>query len=192
MDKATLRKKYKLLREKYSPEEIDQQSIAIANNCLELPIWNATNYHLFLPISNKKEVNTEFILQILQGRDKSVILPKVDFKTSELTHYLLQENTELRLSAYGIPEPTSGITIHPETIDVVFVPLLAFDSFGNRVGYGKGFYDRFLAQCGPNAIFVGLSLFDSEKYIAHSSNDIPLHYCVCPSQVHAFKSPTNW
>ena len=186
MDKKAIRKKYKALRLTLNQDEIDSQSMAIANNTLQLPIWEATNYHIFLPIDAKNEVNTEFILHILQGRDKSVILPKVNFETFEMEHYLLQENTELRLSTYGIPEPVSGISITPDQIDVVFVPLLAYDSSGNRVGYGKGFYDRFLAQCHPKAIFVGLSLFPVEENIVHSSNDIPLHYCVNPSQVHAF------
>lgn len=186
MDKSAFRKKYKALRLTLSEEEIDSQSMAIANNALQLPIWEATNYHIFLPIDQKKEVNTEFILHILQGRDKSVIIPKVNFKTFELEHYLLQENTEIAVSNYGIPEPISGITIAPDQIEVVFVPLLAYDTFGNRIGYGKGFYDRFLAQCPPKAIFVGLSLFPSEEKIEPSPKDIPLHYCVSPSQVYSF------
>jgi len=186
MDKKAIREKYKALRLTLSQDEIDSLSMAIANNTLQLPIWKATNYHIFLPIEKKNEVNTTYILHILQGRDKSVIIPKVNFKTLDMTHYLLQENTTLRLSKYGIPEPTSGLTITPDQIDVVFVPLLAFDSVGNRVGYGKGFYDQFLAQCAPNTIFVGLSLFAAEKNIAHSSNDIPLHYCVSPSQAYSF------
>ena len=186
MEKAALRKKYKELRLRLHQDEMDSRSMAIANNLLQLPIWEATNYHIFLPIEGKKEVNTEFILHILQGRDKSIIIPKVHFKTFEMEHYLLQENTELHISAYGIPEPISGIKITPDQIDVVFVPLLAFDTLGNRVGYGKGFYDRFLVQCAAKTIFVGLSCFAAEEIIAHSADDIPLHYCVNPSQVYAF------
>ena len=186
MDKSAFRKKYKALRLLLSQEEIDSKSITIANNALQLPIWEATNYHIFLPIDQKKEVNTEFILHILQGRDKSVIVPKVNFKTFELEHFLLQENTAIAVSNYGIPEPISGIAIAPDQIDVIFVPLLAYDSFGNRVGYGKGFYDRFLAQCTSKAIFVGLSLFSSEEKIESSPTDIPLHYCVSPSRIYSF------
>jgi len=186
MDKKTLRAKYTALRLALNQDEIDSQSIAIANMALQLPIWEATNYHIFLPIDQKNEVNTEYILHILHGRDKSIIIPKVNFETLEMEHYLLQENTELILSKYGIPEPISGIPIKPDQIDVVFVPLLGYDSFGNRVGYGKGFYDRFLAECRPKTIFVGLSLFTAEEMIAHSSDDIPLHYCVSPLQVYSF------
>jgi len=186
MDKNAIREKYKALRLALSQDEIDSQSIAIANNALQLPIWEATNYHIFLPIDGKNEVNTEFLLHILQGRDKSVIIPKVDFESLEMKHYLLQENTELRISKYGIPEPISGITIMPDQIDIIFVPLLAYDSSGNRIGYGKGFYDRFLAQCSPKAIFVGLSLFSTEEKIDASPTDIPLKYCVNPKQVYAF------
>lgn len=186
MEKAVIRKKYQTLRSALSQETIDNFNIQIANNILELPIWSGTTYHIFLPIEGKKEVDTEYILHILQGRDKSIIVPKVNFKTFELEHYLLQENTTLQLSAYGIPEPTSGIVLNPDQFDVVFVPLLAYDTLGNRIGYGKGFYDRFLAQCSPTTKFVGLSFFKPEKIITASSTDIPLHYCVSPSQVFSF------
>ena len=110
---------------------------------LKLPIWELSNYHIFLPIEDKIEVNTEFLLHILHGKDKTIVVPKVLDKSVEMVHLLLQDNTSLRVSNYGVPEPVSGIEIPPSQIDVVFVPLLAFDELGNRVGYGKGYYDRF-------------------------------------------------
>ncbi|MGK0210780.1 MAG: 5-formyltetrahydrofolate cyclo-ligase, partial [Polaribacter sp.] len=146
----------------------------------------SSNYHLFLSISEKKEINTEYLLHILQGRDKSVIVPKSDFSSGELKHILLQDSTRLQPSSYGIPEPVSGIEIQVSIIDVVFVPLLVFDIEGNRVGYGKGFYDRFLAQCSANTIFIGLSFFEAEPLMENSSLDIPLHYCITPFKTYSF------
>src|SRR5690606_29706561 len=105
-------------------------------------------------------VNTDYLLHILQGKDKSIVASKADFEKGEMAHFLLQENTVLKASEYGIPEPISGIELSPELLDVVFVPLLAYDKIGHRVGYGKGFYDRFLAKCNKNAVFVGLSFFE--------------------------------
>ena len=186
MTKAELRKKYKVLREDLSSSEIEEWSLQIANNTLRLDIWNPSYYHLFLPISKEKEVNTEYILHILQGKDKSVVLPKANFLTGEMTHYLLQENTPLSKSEYGITEPISGLEISPLAIDVVFVPLLAYDKQGNRVGYGKGFYDRFLIQCKPESIFVGLSFFEPEEIILQDNIDIPLNFCVTPQKIHRF------
>jgi 5-formyltetrahydrofolate cyclo-ligase len=186
MNKEELRKKYKQKREELSLETIEELSLQIANQSLKLPIWESSNYHLFLSISEKKEINTEYLLHILQGRDKSVIVPKSDFSSGELKHILLQDNTRLQPSSYGIPEPVSGIEIQVSIIEVVFVPLLVFDIEGNRVGYGKGFYDRFLAQCSDNTIFVGLSFFEAEPIIKRFSLDIPLHYCITPLKIYTF------
>lgn len=185
-DKATLRIKYKKLRAQISAAAIEDLSLQIANNALKLPIWDKTYYHIFLTISEKKEVNTDYLLHILQGRDKSVVISKSDFTTGQMDHYLLQENTVLKNSKYGIPEPVSGIKLPPETIDVVFVPLLAYDKNGHRIGYGKGFYDRFLSNCTKNTVFVGLSFFKPEPEIFNESTDIPLNYCVTPKEIVVF------
>ncbi|WP_114492514.1 5-formyltetrahydrofolate cyclo-ligase [Candidatus Ulvibacter alkanivorans] len=186
MDKHQLRKHFKERRAALSEEAIDTLSLEISNRSLELPIWDKTYYHIFLPISEKKEVNTEFLLHILQGRDKSVVVPIADFESGEMLHMLLQENTLIRTSAYGIPEPVSGIEIAPKQLEVVFVPLLGYDTKGNRIGYGKGFYDRFLAQCSSECVFVGLSFFEAVNSIAHEHADIPLHYCVTPEKIYSF------
>ena len=185
MNKEKFRKKYKSLRTTISDEGIEDLSVAIANNSLKLPIWEFSNYHIFLPIPNKKEVNTEFILHILQGKDKSIIVPKVE-KNGEMSHILLQDNTVLKLSNYGVPEPISGIELHPSQIEVVFVPLLAYDIKGNRLGYGKGYYDRFLEKCSSDTIFIGVSLFDPENQIPFENTDIPLNFCITPNKIYNF------
>ena len=151
-DKKDLRLKYKKLRENLTEEFIEEMSLQIANQALKLPIWQKNYYHIFLPISEKKEVNTEYLMHILQGKDKSIVVSQASFETGEMKHFLLQENTIFKTSKYGIPEPVSGIEISPKMLDVIFVPLLAYDKKGHRVGYGKGFYDRFLKkmQCRSN------------------------------------------
>lgn len=185
--KQALRVKYLKLRNELSEDAVAEKSIEIANKALSLDIWDKTYYHLFLSIVNKKEVDTEYLLHILHGKDKSVTISKSHFGSGEMSHFLLQENTVLKVSKYGIPEPESGIEIDPKMIDVVFVPLLAFDSNGQRVGYGKGFYDRFLEKCRPDAIFIGLSFFEVEDAFEADETDIPLHYCITPSKVYTFQ-----
>ncbi len=186
MTKEEYRLKYNKLRKSISSETIEELSVQIANNALQLPIWDFTNYHIFLSIPTKKEINTEYLLHILQGRDKTIIIPKVTIGTPHMEHILLQDNTTLKLSNYGVPEPVSGIEIPPEKIEVIFIPLLAYDNKGNRLGYGKGFYDRFLSECKPAAIFIGLSFFEPEKTIPFEETDIPLHYCITPKRVISF------
>ena len=150
MNKKEARKKSKEARKKLSFEEIEEKSLAIANQLVQLDIWDKTYYHLFLPIEEQKEVNSEYILNILQAKDKEIVISKSDFATTSMSHYLLTDNTKIKKNEYNIPEPINGLPVPTEMIDVVFVPLLAYDKQGNRVGYGKGFYDKFLSECKPN------------------------------------------
>ena len=184
--KQQLRTEFKEARKQLSDEQLESKSIQIANRCLELDIWDAQYYHLFLTIEKQREIDTSFIMHILHGRDKSIVISRSNFADNSLEHFLLEEHTQLKVSPFGIPEPVDGLPVPPEKLDVVFVPLLAFDKMGNRVGYGKGFYDRFLAQCKPECLFVGLSFFDPLEHIPHQPTDIPLHYGVSPDGVYTF------
>lgn len=187
MNKTTLRKKYKELRKQISEEQLEEMSLAIANKVLQLPIWERTYFHVFLPITEQNEVNTEFILHALAGKDKEIIVSKADFETRMMTHFLLTDNTKIKKNEYNIPEPVDGIEVPSHKIDVVFVPLLAYDKKGNRVGYGKGFYDKFLTECKPDLIKIGLSFFEPEEIIADVFEaDVQLNYCVTPNSIHSF------
>lgn len=185
MLKAELRKKYKALRNDLSLEVVDSLSMDISNNLLKMPIWDASFYHVFLTIEEQKEVNTDYILNILSGKDKHIVLSKSDFESHLMTHYLLTDNTIIKKNKYNIPEPMDGIEISTAKIEVVFVPLLAFDKKGHRVGYGKGFYDTFLSACKP--IKIGLSFFEAEDAIDDVfESDVELDYCVTPKKIYRF------
>lgn len=186
--KSSLRNKYRTLREAMTFDAIETQSLEIANNLLKLPIWEYEFYHLFLTISEKKEIHTEPLLHILQGKDKNIILSKSDFKTREMQNFLLTDTTLIRKNEWNIPEPVDGIEVPASKIDVVFVPLLAFDKSGHRVGYGKGFYDIFLSNCRKDVLKIGLSLFEAEDEIPGIlSSDVALDYCVSPKHIYKFK-----
>ncbi len=188
MLKKDLRLKYSDLRKELSPESVLNSSLSIANKTLELPIWGLEFYHIFLAIPKKIEVDTSFLLTILHGKDKNIVLPKVLGK-NQLNHYLLTDSTKLEISKWGIPEPIDGIKIPEEKINVVFVPLLAFDQKGNRLGYGKGFYDNFLGRCKADVLKIGLSLFEAEEQISDiNENDIPLDYCITPNKIYSFSN----
>lgn len=189
MNKKELRLRYKKEREKFTLEEVEELSLVIANNLLKMPIWEYNFYHLFLSISEKQEVDTQAILHVLQGKDKNVVLSKADFKSGELKNYLLTDSTVIKKNHWGIPEPVNGIEISTEKIEVVFIPLLAFDEKGNRIGYGKGFYDRFLSGCTTEVVKIGLSFFEAEQELPEiQSYDVPLDYCVTPKKIYKFKS----
>ena len=187
MKKSELRPKYKALRKQLSETEIEEMSLAIANKLLTLPIWEKTYFHIFLPIIEHQEVNTEFILHLLSGKDKEIIISKSDFETRNMTHFLLTDNTKIKKNEYNIPEPVDGIEVPSDKIEVVFIPLLAFDKKGHRAGYGKGFYDKFLNECKPETIKIGLSFFDAEELIEDVfEGDVQLDYCVTPERIYQF------
>nr|WP_321232598.1 5-formyltetrahydrofolate cyclo-ligase [uncultured Psychroserpens sp.] len=187
MIKAKLRKAHKLLRQSLSEAQIEALSLDIANQLLTLPIWSYDFYHLFLSITEHKEVNTDYILNILSGKDKHIVISRSNFDTREMSHVLLTDNTKIKKNEWNIPEPLDGIPISSEQINVVLIPLLAFDKFGNRVGYGKGFYDKFLAKCKPETIKIGLSFFEAVEEISDVfENDIKLDYCVTPKTIYQF------
>lgn len=187
MTKSELRKKYKQLRAQLTENEREERSLEIANQALRLPVWDRNYYHIFLPIVEMHEVDTEFLLHLLSGKDKNIIVSKSDFETREMRHFLLTDNTTIRKNQYNIPEPVDGIEVPAAKIDVVFVPLLAFDSVGNRVGYGKGFYDKFLAGCEPETIKIGLSFFEAAPDLeAVFESDVRLDYCLTPDKIYAF------
>jgi 5-formyltetrahydrofolate cyclo-ligase len=188
MLKKELRSKYKELRKTLTEAEVEDHSMAIANRLLQLDIWGQTYFHLFLTIEEHKEIDTEFILQILAGKDKEIVVAKSNFETLTMTHYLLTDNTKFQKNQYNIYEPVDGIEVPTSKIDVVFVPLLAYDKKGNRVGYGKGFYDKFLSECKEDVVKIGLSFYTPEEMIEDVvPTDIRLDYCVTPMTIYNFQ-----
>lgn len=118
------------------------------------------NLHIYLPIEGKKEADTWQIIDKIRREHPHVrlIIPKID--KGHLSHFYFEGLHQVKTNTWGIPEPTQGVPAEPQVIDMVIVPLLAADKHGHRVGYGKGFYDRFLKECRPACKKIGLSLFD--------------------------------
>ncbi|RFS19536.1 5-formyltetrahydrofolate cyclo-ligase [Chitinophaga silvatica] len=146
--------------------------------------------HIFLPISEKKEVDTWPMVKWFREHYPEIewTISRSDMQSGDMQHFLWKTNTVLVKNKFGIPEPASGELIEPSEIDLVFVPMLAFDLHGHRIGYGKGMYDRFLHQCKPEVKTVGLSIFEPVTEIKDIEPwDIPLHSVVTPTQIYQFK-----
>jgi 5-formyltetrahydrofolate cyclo-ligase len=188
MKKEELRKLYTEKRNVLTDTEIKQLSQEISNRVLQYFNLSQQTISLFLSIASKKEIETTTLLHKLLALQCKITISKSEFTTAEMTHFLYEDEQQIEISKYGIPEPKYGIEITPQEMDVVFVPLLGFDKEGYRIGYGKGFYDRFLSQCKKECVFIGLSFFDEVVEIDEvHSNDIPLHYCVTPKSVYSFQ-----
>ena len=186
MLKKELRSDYLRFRHELTGEGLTEASKRIAENCLQLPVWGKSLFHIYLSVIEKREVNTSFLIHLLREKGKQIAVPKMTSQGT-LTHLLLTEATQVSVNRWGIPEPTEGEVVMPGAIDVVFVPLLAFDEKGYRVGYGGGYYDRFLSECSEDMVSVGLSFFGPVREISDlHPGDVPLTYVVCPERVYAF------
>jgi len=146
--------------------------------------------HVFMPIRKHNEIDTFSILNYfkLEYPGLQIVIPRTNFEKCEITNVLYDhEYTILGRNKYDIPEPIHGKIILPEMIDLVFIPLLACDLQGNRVGYGKGFYDRFLSKCRYDVKKIGLSFFDPvDKIEDVNVFDIPLDECITPKKTWVF------
>jgi len=188
MDKSALREKYRQLRLQLPPGELERLSEVIVEQTLTHFQLSEKTISLFLPIELQKEINTYLLWERARNVGATVAIPKSNFDTMEMRHYLFEHTDQLEINDKGIPEPKKGKIIAADRFDIVFVPLLAADKQGNRVGYGKGFYDRFLRKCSPSCQFIGLHYFDLEEKIEDVlPTDIRLNAIVTPEKVIRFE-----
>jgi len=146
--------------------------------------------HTFIPLEKNKEPNTWLIIDRIRREFPHVrlSLPRVNASTGELDNFFFEGLHQLVPNAWGILEPKQGAPTETAKIDMVLVPLLAVDRQGHRVGYGKGFYDRFLSGCKRDCLTIGLSLFDPiEKIDDVKSFDQLLTHCVTPVTTYTFR-----
>ncbi|MCV9387947.1 5-formyltetrahydrofolate cyclo-ligase [Reichenbachiella ulvae] len=188
IDKEKLRTVFLRKRKMLSEFQADQLSVAISQRFdAFLSEKKIQNVHLFLPITKQREVNTWRILENLGAKQVEAVISRSDLNQNTLTHYLFESKDQLSVNKWGIPEPVSGKQVDVSAIDMVLVPMVVFDRNGHRIGYGKGYYDRFLSECRPDCIKVGLSMMPPIDIIPYTDPyDIPLDYCVTPLKTYEF------
>ncbi len=190
MQKQDLRKEYLQRRKALSGVEIEVFSKKIHDWFFRsIAVHAYSTIHTFLPIKRNNEVDTWLIINTLQ-RDFStnIIIPK-SHEDGIMSNYLLTADTVFEENKWKIPEPThnSSLITHHSKVDLVLIPLLCFDKKGYRVGYGKGYYDRFLADCRPDILKIGLSIFEPVEAISNVDGfDIKMDYCITPSRIWDF------
>ena len=186
-DKTFLRSHYKKKRLSLTKQEVDHLSQKVCKQLDKLDIWKLKLYHIFISISKYNELDTSSIINKLKSEKKNIIVPKIS--NNELVHVAINDETEFSINEYGIKEPNDGNHFIIENLDIILIPLLAFDIEGHRVGYGKGYYDRFLKLTNKSSLKIGLSFFDPINKIQDiDDNDVKLDYCVTPKQVHKFNN----
>jgi 5-formyltetrahydrofolate cyclo-ligase len=189
MLKTEIRKIYKDKRLQLSSSQKEKLDDLLLIQFQKLPLPYLQVMLSYWPIAALNEINTHTITDFIEFRNPGIHIayPVTDFITHKMTAILTDEDTEFSENMYRITEPIATEKISPELIDIVLVPLLAFDTRGYRVGYGKGFYDRFLADCKKDVIKIGLSYFEPIDTITDiDANDIKLDHCITPDKIYDF------
>lgn len=190
MTKTDIRKIFLEKRKSMQAMELDELSLALCNLFFQkFDLSQVISIHIFLPIAEKYEINTKYIIDRFRSDHPKIkiIVPKSDPALLTLHSFVFTENTCLSANEWKIPEPVYAESFPDDKIDLVFLPLLAFDKRGFRVGYGKGFYDRFLAGCRKDMIKVGLSLFKPVEEISDVNGyDVRMDFCLTPERMYAF------
>ncbi|MET4076627.1 5-formyltetrahydrofolate cyclo-ligase [Hymenobacter sp. UYCo722] len=192
--KATLRPAALARRRALAAAEVAQRSQQLCEQLFRhFPVGEWRWLHLFLPLARRNEPDTWPIIRRIWTDFPAVQLavPVVQADGISLRNFALSPATQLFENRWGIPEPAAdpATEVLPMAFDAVLVPLLAVDETGQRVGYGGGYYDRFLAQCRPGTPFIGLNVLDEAPHGRIADvlpTDVPLTACLTPGGVRRF------
>ena len=191
MLKSQLRKIYREKRSLLTEQErIKMDDLLLIQFQKQQP-GNVTVLLTYSPSEKHNEPNTylfsNYLSHMIPGLD--ICYPVTDAASLSMRAMQVNDYTEFHLTEFGVEEPSDGFEIDPKEIDLVFVPMLICDMKGYRVGFGKGFYDRFLAQCRPDVLKIGFSYFHPVDHIDDTHQfDIPLDVCITPDGVIDFSS----
>lgn len=187
MLKADLRTIYLAKQYLLSPSERLKKSEQIGERFFDtFGLKEVKNIHLFLSIEKNKEIETRLIYEKVWQDFPAIkiFVPRVNKMIDEIEALEFDSATKLILSNWQILEPVEDNLVDAKQIDIVLVPLLSFDKTGFRVGYGKGYYDKFLKKCRANCLKIGLSYFPPIAEISDTNEfDVTLDYCVTPEKI---------
>lgn len=187
--KQQLRNNYKQLRLQISSKEKLRLDDLLLLQLQKLNLSSVETLLTYWGIAANNEPNTHLFTSYARHfvPELQIAYPKSDFGSNTMQAVLINENTVYSTNHYGITEPKEGSIVNPQTIDLIFVPLLICDMQGFRVGYGKGFYDKFIASCNPNVVTIGFNYFEPVDIISNiEEHDIPLCYCITPTKIYEF------
>lgn len=190
--KQALRKEKLAARKALSSEEIAEMSERIFLKWRgRFSLKPIVYLHLFQSIIRNNEIDTAPIMDYARMKHPHVrmVIPVVNPNTGTLDHVELLNEIELVENEWGIPEPKKPFQkTYPTMLDMVLVPMLAFDMEGNRLGYGKGYYDKFLSLVRPKCLKVGLCLEAGrvDEGLPTDEFDVPMDFVVTENLVYKF------
>ncbi|CAG5081936.1 5-formyltetrahydrofolate cyclo-ligase [Parvicella tangerina] len=181
MTKQELRQYYLDRRRVCSENQIAEASAKI-NQLLINHLNDTTKHvHVFIPLPNSKEINIWSFIEYCWQQDIQTATSLTFFKPKRLEHSWFDSTTTFKPGVYGTVVPSPIKPVDLSVLDIVVVPLLCVDDSGNRIGYGQGFYDGFLAQLPTETKKIGVSLFEPiHETIKKDPWDIPLDAVISP------------
>ncbi|PIE50418.1 MAG: 5-formyltetrahydrofolate cyclo-ligase [Flavobacteriales bacterium] len=185
MTKNELRQRYKRKRKSLSKNEILDSSKLIFKHFIDkFNPQKGQKIHLFLTIEKLKEIDTSIFIDYCFEHQIRVFVPKM--KGNKLYAIEINENTIYETNSWEITEPISDIDSREKNYDFILTPMLYCDSKGNRVGYGKGFYDSFFSEIN-SGLKIGVNFFEPQETIDNVwENDVTLDYLITPNRVLSF------
>ncbi len=154
MPKKLVREKFLALRRQCDAEFCEELGNKIQTQFLETEEFSrARCLGLYSPVNN--EVDTGLVARQALAVGKKLVYPRVSGE--ELEFVEIEDPGFLEPGGFAVPEPVAGGIVDPQDVDVFVVPGVAFDLAGHRLGYGKGFYDRFLCRLSVGGERVGFS-----------------------------------
>lgn len=175
--KNGIRNRMKKLREEMPMDVLVEKSISISEYLLGLECIKAAKT-IMAYVDMPKEVKTDIIINTLLNMGKDVAVPVCVPASYELIASKILSLDELKSGHYGILEPKKEYLrpMAPDTFDVILVPGSAFDVYGNRIGHGKGYYDRFLSKVPQETLKIGLAFdFQILPRLPVEHYDIPVN-----------------
>ncbi|WP_304517671.1 5-formyltetrahydrofolate cyclo-ligase [Cecembia rubra] len=188
MAKELIRTEFKKKRRALTREEIRLFSEKISGHFLDYleAHKEIQHIHLFLPIDRFHEVDTFPLYYTLKRKGYRIYTSVVNKQEDNLDTLDITLVDAFESDPWGIPVPVNAKKVAADQIQLVLIPLLAYDQRGFRLGYGKGYYDKYLASLKNNAVKIGLSFFAPLDKIPEESHDIPMDFCINPEGLQAF------
>ncbi|KEO73311.1 5-formyltetrahydrofolate cyclo-ligase [Anditalea andensis] len=186
--KKELRSLYRTKRKHLSLDEKTKFSLSIAHKVMGFLDAHAhiTHVHIFLSIKKLNEIDTLPLIDNLLNKNITLYTSVTDFQMRQMKNVKLGTPLVIMEDEFGIPVPGLIEEAEVDDIQMVLIPLLAYDLEGNRLGYGKGFYDRFLEALPQEVLKAGVSFFPPEKEIPSEIHDIKLDICFTATEVYQF------
>lgn len=189
MVKKEIRKIFSEKRFELSAQEMEQMTESIVSNFRTLSLQGVQVLLSYYPVTERNEFNVSICEQLLLLENDNLIVawPRLLEDNVTMEAAPVKKDTVLIKNRFDIFEPSGNESIDPQLIDAIFVPLLAFDTKGYRVGYGKGYYDRFLSRCAQDVVKIGFSFFEAVDAVSDINEfDVPLNHCITPMRVYEF------